>query len=184
MWIAAGCRARAAFTTWASRGWPASGISTLGRADFIRVPAPAARTITCRGGVAMGHHAGMEITQDSSGAHRHISGRRWIEAGSTPDRQRHGGAACEFVDRDAEAAGKSRADCRGRGQGAIIVDSLLGSAAVDGSEPSPSWPDGTLVAACWRTAGTALALQTSGHAALWNPAGYRRQQGAPRCRHM
>jgi hypothetical protein len=42
-------RARAASITCASIGCPATGCSTLGRADFIRLPSPAARMTTCRG---------------------------------------------------------------------------------------------------------------------------------------
>ena len=49
----AGCSARAASSTCASSGRPASGISTFGRCDFIRVPAPAARIRMCNGALFM-----------------------------------------------------------------------------------------------------------------------------------
>src|SRR5690606_28456326 len=49
--MAAGCSSRAASITCASIGWPAIGCSTLGNTDFIRLPAPAARMITCNGWV-------------------------------------------------------------------------------------------------------------------------------------
>ena len=56
MWIAAGVSLRAAWITWASSGWPASGCSTFGSADFMRLPSPAARITTetgARAGAAL-----------------------------------------------------------------------------------------------------------------------------------
>src|SRR5574337_2092546 len=44
-----GRSARAVSSTCASRGSPANGISTFGSIDFMRLPSPAARTITCNG---------------------------------------------------------------------------------------------------------------------------------------
>src|SRR5580698_581455 len=58
-WIAAGFRLRAVSSTYCSRGLPASGCSTFGNADFMRLPAPAARTITAKGGAA-GRALGLE----------------------------------------------------------------------------------------------------------------------------
>jgi hypothetical protein len=45
-----GCSSRAASITCASIGWPAIGCSTFGSTDFMRLPAPAARMMTCRVG--------------------------------------------------------------------------------------------------------------------------------------
>src|SRR6185437_6494947 len=44
-----GRNARAVSSTCASIGRPASGSNTLGNSDFMRLPSPAARTITCSG---------------------------------------------------------------------------------------------------------------------------------------
>ena len=44
-----GLEARAAASAWASSGAQASGCRTLGRSEFIRVPWPAASTMTAMG---------------------------------------------------------------------------------------------------------------------------------------
>src|SRR5262249_45812804 len=48
-----GDSSRAAAITWPSIVWPPTGCSTLGTLDFIRVPSPAARTITAAGTLAL-----------------------------------------------------------------------------------------------------------------------------------
>src|SRR5580692_10098778 len=51
--MATGFRLRAVSSTYCSRGLPARGCSTFGRADFMRLPAPAARMMTTRGGAVL-----------------------------------------------------------------------------------------------------------------------------------
>src|SRR3954465_8244517 len=46
MQMRSGFRARAVLITCASRGWPASGCSTFGRLECMRLPWPAARMTT------------------------------------------------------------------------------------------------------------------------------------------
>ena len=47
--VRSGSSARAVASAWARSGAPASGCRTLGRSEFIRVPWPAASTMTATG---------------------------------------------------------------------------------------------------------------------------------------